>query len=144
MKDLDVARMERHKRFLDKNLPAAEKAVEEMQEKIENGESIQILMTKHENKRSLERAFSNRNIMEVLENGYAIDFQGRDSHSIDILIMGYVKISNGEYRPLHVALNIRDNVYTVKTVYDPRSKAEQWDDNYETRLFFIKKEDGIC
>jgi predicted RNA-binding protein Jag len=141
---LDVAKMERHQKFLEKHLPMAEKAVEEMQTKIENGDSIEICLTKHENKRSFERAISNRQVMEVIECGYVIEYQGKNIDSIDVLMMGYVKISNGSYRPLHVALNIKDNVYTVKTVYDPRSKAVQWSNNYETRLFFVQKEEKVC
>lgn len=143
MHKLDEARMARHTAYLEKKLPLAEQVWEAFQDNLNNGESAQVLDTKHKDKRSFERAVSRSHILSVLKNGYVIDIQGHSSNSFDMLIMSYVKLSKG-YRPLHVAITLTEDICTVKTVYDPRSKHEQWDDNLETRLFFIKEEEKVC
>lgn len=144
--ELDVARMARHRMYQEKYMPTAEEAFESFQDNLNNGESAQVFNTHHEDKRSFERAVSRTQVIEVLLNGYVIEAQRQDGQSFDMLIMSYVKITSG-YRPLHVAIHLEKDICTVKTVYDPRSKREQWAENLETRLFYIEKcekEEIVC
>lgn len=138
MKTRDIERMTRHQSYQERNLPLAEAAVESIQDKIEEREAVSIRVSKHGNERELERAISNRDLMAVLSGGYAIECQGVQKDSIEILLMGHTKGYNNMYRPLHVAVSIKDNDVLVKTAYDPRSREWQWENNYETRIFYLE------
>lgn len=140
-RELDVFRMEKHRAFQERFLPLAEAAVEKIQEKFCRGDEVQILVTNHGSLRETERCIARRHILEVLESGYAIEYQGRCGGMINVLLLGYVKIGKGEYRPLHVAVSIDEGANTVyiKTAYDPRSRIWQWDEHFEKRKFFYFK-----
>jgi len=140
-RELDVSRIKKHRRFQKKYLPLAETAVDAFQDKIIRGENVQILVSRHGNKREFERCISHREIMQVIEEGYPIEFQGYNRDSMDILMMSYVKIGKKNYRPLHVAIAVDKNYETVivKTAYDPRTREWQWEKNYQKRLFYFNK-----
>ena len=142
MKIKDLKRMERHQAYQEKVLPIGEDMVEAMQAKLIEKE-VSVILSYHEKEREFERAVSREDVLRVLEDGYVIEVQGIQKDrkgnllSIDVLLMSYVKITKG-YRPLHVAVNLKQNEITVKTVYDPRSREWQWEDNYEN-LLTVKK-----
>lgn len=140
VREKDTARMMSHRSIQERYLPMVEEAVESLQDKMENKEKIIAMLSKHAFQREQERKVSNNDILNILKDGYPIESQGiDDDQSINILMMGYTKVGSG-YRPLHLAINLSkecDKVI-VKTIYDPRSRDWQWEENYETRIFFVK------
>lgn len=140
-RDLDVSNIRKHQEFQEKYLPLAESAVDTIQNKIGNGQNVQVLITRHGNKREFERCISHREIKQVIEEGYPIEFQGYNRDSMNILMMSYVKIGKKNYRPIHVAIAVDKNYETVfvKTAYDPRTREWQWEKNYQKRLFYFNK-----
>ena len=135
----DEARMARHQQYLEQHLPLVEELFSEFQDRVKIGEDFKILNTKHENKRSLERAVSMSDVKSVIVDGFIIETSIIAENVYDVLIMSFIKMKSvKKYRPLHVSaiFHANQHVLTVKTVYDPRSKEEQWTNNYTTRVFF--------
>jgi len=136
-KNIDEERMKRHQQYLDKHLPAIECLFNIFQDKINNSDHVAIIDTRHKDKRALERAVSQKDIMTVLKNGDIIETSKIDESTYDVLIMSYVK-NTTNYRPLHISaiFDADRDMLKIKTVYDPRSKEEQWTNSYTTRVFF--------
>lgn len=136
-KIIDEERMKRHQKYLDKHLPAVECLFHTFQDKINNLEEVHIVDTRHKDKRALERAVSQKDIMTVLKYGDIIETSKMDDSTYDVLIMSYVK-NTTSYRPLHISaiFDAANDLLKIKTIYDPRSKKEQWTNNYTTRAFF--------
>lgn len=139
MQEFDVARMVRHQSYQKKHLPVVEKLFATFQNKIENNEIVNIINTHHKNKRSFERAVSKVDMMTVISEGDIIETSKINETTYDVLIMSYIKSkSTIMYRPLHVSavFHADKDTIVIKTVYDPRSKAEQWTNNFTERVFF--------
>ena len=101
-------------------------------EMLEEGDA-KLVLSKHTLRRQTERGISELDIRNVVLNGWPIE-RRQDNTYVTIVLMCFLKIGKGQYRPLHVVCVFSQHapeVWTVKTAYDPRSG--EWSDNYQKR-----------
>lgn len=128
-------RYEKWRTLQERYVPIGEKELEDFLEKIKKKQAFLHLDEEHFEKRSLERAVSEKDVFTVVENGWVIERRKRRGYT-SLLIMGYLKHGDS-YRPLHVVCDlVTETQWWVVTVYDPRSKPWKWDQNYELRVCF--------
>ena len=89
-------------------------------------------MSKHAGGRGYHRAFSVSKISEAIRNGWVIE---HDPERQTLLVLYYLKLSAGVYRPIHVVIGYRGK-WKVVTVYDPRSMPWKWNRNFDERICF--------
>jgi hypothetical protein len=99
-------------------------------ERLEEGDG-KLAISKHALRRQSERAISEADIRNAVLNGWPIE-RRKDNGYVTIILLYFLKVGKGLYRPLHVvcvfSVNYPD-VWTVKTTYDPRSG--EWSDDYQ-------------
>ena len=122
-------KMRKREQFLLANLPLWQEKWENIQqEKIKN---MKIIQSKHFKRRSLSRSISEYDILDVIHNGWAIEYSETESWE-KFLVLGYTR----KYRPLHVALVVLNQEIIILTTYDPKTRPWQWDDKFERRTCF--------
>jgi hypothetical protein len=134
----------KHADSMEKNIEKYERYFEQFQDTLSEGDA-EVLLTNHENKREVFRAFSRSKILEAIQNGWLIEAFAKGNQSYDVIIIYHLQVGHKMYRPVHVCgiLDAKNNKLIVKTVYDPRSHAWKWSDNYEKRVCFCKKEESF-
>ncbi|MFT9486774.1 MAG: DUF4258 domain-containing protein [Tepidibacillus sp.] len=109
-------------------------------EKIIRDPAFQRVLTRHANKRMLDRAISTQVLINSLDDGLPIEMYTVDGE-VHLLIFTAIK-EEKKYRPLHIAIKVEKNQkYSIKTIYDPRSQAWKWDESLTQRVCWCKKED---
>ena len=100
-----------------------------------------VYFTKHAQVRMVERAVSQTELFTILELGYVIDYK-RDSK---LIIMGWIKLDEKRYRPIHVLLKInkiKDQYYgNIITLWDPRYSSHLYNETLERRICFCQPHD---
>ncbi|MDX8367684.1 DUF4258 domain-containing protein [Cytobacillus sp. IB215665] len=134
---IDSERTEKHHAVQSKLKPKVELVLEKFQKQLAEG-NAEVLWTKHEKQRELFRSFSRRSVLEAIQNGWVIEAYNNNDRSMSVLIIYFLKTTSGNYRPMHVYVNISKNVCNVITVYDPRSGEHMWSDNYQKRVLYAK------
>lgn len=101
-------------------------------EMLEEGEA-KLLLSMHALRRQSERGISEKDIRNAVLNGWPIG-RRKQSGEVTIVLMYFLKVGRGQYRPIHVVCVFHvasPSVWTVKTAYDPRSGS--WDNNFQKR-----------
>lgn len=131
----------KHARIMNKNLEKYEKWLESFQVALEEGDA-KVLMTHHESKREVYRAFSRNSVLNAIKNGWAIEGYSKGNGVYDFTILYHLQTAPKTYRPVHVccSLDSKANKLYVMTVYDPRSHAWKWSKTYDARVCFCNKE----
>lgn len=132
----------KHARIMDNNLEKYEQYFENFQVALEEGEA-EVLMTHHESRREVFRAFSRVSVLNSIQNGWAIEGYSKGRGVYEFTILYHLQVAPKTYRPMHVccSLDSKTNRLTVITVYDPRSRTWKWSENLDKRVCFCKKED---
>lgn len=118
---------------------AAQMELEMFQEVIEEGNAI-LAISIHASGRQLDRSFSKPQIAEAVKYGWAIERRWM-GEEVTITVMYHLRVSARVYRPIHVIAvfhKTSPNKWTVKTVYDPRSEAWKWSEDFQRRICFCK------
>lgn len=93
----------------------------------------------HAEMRSFQRAFSITKLMEVIENGWVIQYNRKEN---TILLLGYTRLGEGVYRPFHIPIVFRKQkdrmIAFIKTGYDPKASAHLWNETFEIRVCWCK------
>jgi hypothetical protein len=94
--------------------------------------------SKHAQQRMLERAISETELRTIIFDGDIIEYHQNEFGTTKMVVWGHIRISSKKYRPLHIILKKRanDSKYSVVTLYDPRTEAWRWDENYTKRICF--------
>jgi hypothetical protein len=101
-------------------------------QRLEEGDG-KLVISKHALRRQSERAISEADIRNAVLNGWPIQ-RRQDGGFVTIVLLYFLKVGKGQYRPIHVVcvFHVYDpDIWTVKTTYDPRSG--EWRDNYQRR-----------
>lgn len=154
----DYDKIKRHQKFQKRKIKEVLPHILEIQHKLRKGEMIDVIMSKHSVYREYTRNIPNRAIMEVIQKGRVIEYQGTENkrdevekcqwlgslndECINIIMMKKVynyKEKRSHY--LHVCLNIQGDSIVIKTVYDPYTQKHKWQKCFSERIFFknIKK-----
>lgn len=133
---------EHHATINKKNISKHGHVFADFQEKLSEGDA-EVLFTKHAGDRELFRAFSRSGILEAIQNGWEIEMFS-NGYSLTLTILYHFRIDTKTYRPIHVVCELQDNTLTVITAYDPRTHSWKWNEHYDKRVCFCKKEEVIC
>jgi mRNA interferase MazF len=114
-------------------VPIGEQLLQGLLEHLEDGGSLP--MSRHAGGRGYDRAFSAGKVSEAIRNGWVIE---HDTERQTLLVLYYLKLSAGVYRPVHVVLGYRDGKWKVVTVYDPRTMPWKWNRNFDERICFCE------
>ena len=101
-------------------------------ELLEEGDG-KLVISNHALRRQIERGISEMDIRNAVLNGWPIE-RRQDGADVTIVLMYFLKIEKGQYRPIHVVCVfnvVHPETWTVKTTYDPRSG--EWRDNFQRR-----------
>lgn len=121
---------ERLKMYLSGVLPVAEERWEVLKGRV-------LYKTRHLISRMSERAISEKDIEDVIEYGWPIEyFIGNFQKEETFILLGYTR----KKRPLHLVASCEGNDVYLTTVYDPRSMPWKWDDGYQVKKCFCKDE----
>ncbi|WP_019156924.1 DUF4258 domain-containing protein [Robertmurraya massiliosenegalensis] len=132
----------KHARMVENSLNKYETYFESFQDAFEEGDA-EVFMTNHESKREVYRAFSRTNVLNAIQNGWAIECYFKGNGIIQFTILYHLQVAPKTYRPMHVccSLDSKTNKLYIITVYDPRSHDWKWSKNLDKRVCFCDKED---
>lgn len=123
---------ERLKMYLSGVLPVAEERWEDLKQ-----QGRVLHKTKHLITRMYERAISDKDIEDVVENGWPIEyFFEIPKVKETFILMGYTR----RKRPLHLVVSCEGNEIYLSTVYDPRFMPWKWENGYQVKKCFCKDE----
>lgn len=95
----------------------------------------------HARQRAYERAISEVYLRAVILEGDPIEYYENKYGTQKITLWGNVHVGYAKYRTLHIILKKRRNEekWSVVTVYDPQTKAWQWNETYTERICFCRE-----
>lgn len=145
-KIIDENKIQKHLDYQAKMLDLVEESFINTQEKLLANEPVLVLMDKvkqeHAHARSFQRCVSYKNTLEVLKTGIIIEASKSKKEQFRLVLCGFVTISTGETRPIHLVCeyNTMDESIIIVTVYDPRPNEDysepRWRNNYMERVFY--------
>lgn len=105
--------------------------------KLAKGQAMVLLEDKHFKKRYIERAVSNKEVLDTIMSGWCIE-RSKTKGSAVLCILGYTE----KNRPLHVIVTqITETKWCVVTAYDPRSHSWKWSENFDQKICFCSHEE---
>lgn len=118
-----------------------QKMQEDFIEKMKAEEFGCLVFTKHVQKRMVERAVGESEILSMIINGDPIEYYKNQYGTQKITFWSNIKTGVASYRPLHIIMKNRrgEEQWSVVTVYDPRSEAWRWDSSFTERICFCEK-----
>ena len=118
--------------LLEKDSKKVEAILSKIRKRYASGDKTVLTMTEHAHKRCVYRAVSTVDVVKVFKEGQAIEYS--PGKSMCITLMGYTR----ENRPIHIVLaSVADKKdWKIVTVYDPRTEAWRWEENYTKKVCF--------
>lgn len=97
-------------------------------------------LSQHAHEREYQKAISGADIRTVMLEGEPIEYYKNKYGTQKITLWGNVHVGHAKYRPLHIILKKRRNEekWAIVTVYDPQTKAWQWNENFTERICFCQ------
>lgn len=117
----------------------AQGELEDFQEALEEGEAV-LTISSHALERQVDRSISRPQIVEAVKNGWAIE-RRQQGDDIKVILLYHLRVSPRVYRPIHIVAVFNTFTpikWTVKTVYDPRSEAWKWSEDFQRRVCFCQ------
>lgn len=117
----------------------AQGELEDFQEALEEGEAV-LTISSHALERQVDRSIAGPQIVEAIKNGWAIE-RRQQGDEVTVTLLYHLRVSPRVYRPLHVIAvfhTLSSFKWTVKTVYDPRSEAWKWSEDFQGRVCFCQ------
>ncbi|MEF2246431.1 DUF4258 domain-containing protein [Paenibacillus sp. IITD108] len=125
----------RHLKKFESLQSEAELLLTDFQEKLQsNSSDVRFRLKLHASQREMFRAFSRKDILEAVTNGWVIEMNERSNNKI-IIVMYFIHTGPKSYRPIHLVCVLNSPFdWEVITVYDPRSRSWWWGNNYSERI----------
>lgn len=136
---------EKHRRWKQNQsrlIPIGDKLFECFKKKLKDGSAI-LEASKHFRVRSYERSINRASIINILNEGWVIEYiVDNSSQMVRLLVMGYVKTNFQTYRPLHMVLEIEsENRWEIITAYSPYTMPYKWSEDFQERVCFCHNDE---
>jgi|GEM_PF-6674335 hypothetical protein len=125
----------------EETLEIGERLLSELRDSLNRGESS-LNITNHGETRQTERCLSLSTIRSLVsEEAWPFEYYKNTFGTEKLSLIGWIKIGEGKYRPIHIILKKAPNttLWKIVTIYDPRTEEFKWGNNYQDRKCFCEK-----